>query len=597
MIAIGLLFVQELDRMLSVPTARWVDGKWVTEDGVIWPSAPDRCPRRIGLFPTSLVTAGSDTAQTLLNRRYACVVLDEAHRARRQRARGQEGDPNVLLGFMLEIAARSETVLLGTATPIQVDRMELYDLMRILQRGCERVLGGIGSNWLHDPRGAMDLVAGVTEPPASLAALWAWIRDPLIPTREDPLATQIRTALDVPDSQTSAPVEALDRLSLPLRRRLEALGGELVRHYNPFIRHVIKRRRRDLRNSDGTPTFRQVPINLHGEHSDDALVMSDSMAAAYEDARAYCQLIARVRPAAGILKTLLLRRIGSSLRAGLLTARKLRDGDERALVAEEEDGTDRQGVADIGEEAMRKLTSAIEKMEAAGDADPKLESALRYLRREGWAQRGCILFSQYLDTVTWLADHLAQAFPAETIAVYGGQGNSFLIEEGKRRGASREDIQAKVRNRSLRLLVATDAASEGLNFQRLETLINVDLPWNPARLEQRKGRIDRLGQLAANIEILNLRYRGSVEDQVHQTLSSRLAQIRDIFGTIPDTLEDVWVATALGEVEEARRRIEEVPPRHPFDLRYAQDLPETAWERCEQVLDQYDIQRLLRESW
>jgi superfamily II DNA/RNA helicase len=161
-------------------------------------------------------------------------------------------------------------------------------------------------------------------------------------------------------------------------------------------------------------------------------------------------------------------------------------------------------------------------MEAAGDADPKLESALRYLRRERWAQRGCILFSQYLDTVTWLAEHLAQAFPAETIGVYGGQGNSFLIEEGKRRGASREEIQAKVRNRSLRLLAATDAASEGLNFQRLETLINVDLPWNPARLEQRKGRIDRLGQLAANIEILNLRYRGSVEDQVHQTLSSRL---------------------------------------------------------------------------
>ena len=187
------------------------------------------------------------------------------------------------------------------------------------------------------------------------------------------------------EGQTSAPVEALDRLSPHLRRRLDALGGDLVRRYNPFIRHVIKRRRRDLQNPDGTPVFREVPINLHGEHSDDALVMSDSMAAAYEDARAYCQLIAKICPAAGILKTLLLRRIGSSLRAGLLTARKLRDGDERALVVEEEDGTDRQGVADIGEEAIRKLISAIEKMEAAGDADPKLESdlALSSARRLG----------------------------------------------------------------------------------------------------------------------------------------------------------------------------------------------------------------------
>ena len=81
-------------------------------------------------------------------------------------------------------------------------------------------------------------------------------------------------------------------------------------------------------------------------------------------------------------------------------------------------------------------------------------------------------------------------------------------------------------------MVAADAESEGLNLHRLETLINIDLPWNPARLEQRKGRIDRIGQLAARIDVLNLRYRGSVEDEVHHTLSLRLEQIRAIFGTI-----------------------------------------------------------------
>jgi hypothetical protein len=91
-------------------------------------------------------------------------------------------------------------------------------------------------------------------------------------------------------------------------------------------------------------------------------------------------------------------------------------------------------------------------------------------------------------------------------------------------------------------------------------------------------------------------YRRSVEDEVHSALSSRLQQIRSVFGTIPDTLEGVWVATALGEVEEARRRISEVP-RHPFDLRYAQDLPETAWERCVEVLDHYDVLRAMKQPW
>jgi superfamily II DNA or RNA helicase len=592
-----LQWQEELLRMLAVPSARWVDNRWMTEDGVVWPSPPTACPRRIGLFPTSLVTAESETAQALLNRHYACVVLDEAHRARRSRPRGQEGDPNNLLCFMLEIAGRAESILLGTATPIQIDRMELYDLMGILHRGCERILGGIGSNWRHDPREAMDLVSGRTEPPTSITQLWAWLRDPLIPKGEHSLATQVRAQLGVPDSQTAAPVEALDHLGAPLRRRLEALGGDLVRHHNPFVRHVIKRRRRDLKNPDGTPVFREVPLRLHGEAGDDALAMSDNMAAAYEEARAYCHLIAKVRPGAGILRTLLLRRIGSSLRAGLLTARKLRDGEEAALVGEEDEGLNREVVADVGGEALAKLDSAIAKMEAAGDDDPKFRVVLNYLRHDAWADRGCILFSQYLDTVLWLAGHLAQAFPEAPVGIYGGQGNSYLLEGDQRRGAAREDIQARVKDRSLRILVATDAASEGLNLQRLETLINVDLPWNPARLEQRKGRIDRIGQLAAAIDILNLRYRGSVEDEVHSALSSRLQQIRSIFGTIPDTLEDVWVATALGEVEEARRRISEVPSRHPFDLRYAQDLPETAWERCAQVLDHYDVLRVMKQPW
>ena len=145
-------------------------------------------------------------------------------------------------------------------------------------------------------------------------------------------------------------------------------------------------------------------------------------------------------------------------------------------MAEEDESAARESGTDRDREALQKLKSAIEKMEAAGDADPKLEIALRYLRREGWVERGCILFSQYLDTVLWLAERLAQAFPSRSVGIYGGQGNSYLIDGDRRRGAAREEIQKRVRDRSLSLLVAPDAASEGLNLQRLETLINVDLP-------------------------------------------------------------------------------------------------------------------------
>jgi hypothetical protein len=225
----------------------------------------------------------------------------------------------------------------------------------------------------------------------------------------------------VPDNQTSAPVGALDRLGLALRRRLEARGGDLIRYHNPFVRHVIKRRRRDFegrgRHAGFPGSAGQFTRGGRGGRARDV--------GCYGDARAYCQRIARVRPGAGILKTLLLRRIGSSLRAGLLTARKLRDGDEQRLLAEEDEGAPSLSGSAVDRDALEVLKSAIEKMEAAGDADPKLDRALRYLRQEGWAARGCILFSQYLDTVLWLANQLGQAFPTYTIGIYGGQGIRF----------------------------------------------------------------------------------------------------------------------------------------------------------------------------
>ena len=191
---------------------------------------------------------------------------------------------------------------------------------------------------------------------------------------------------------------------------------------------------------------------------------------------------------------------------------------------------------------------------------------------------------------------LGAGFPRGAVAIYGGQGNSFLLEGDRRRGAAREEIQAHVRDRSLRMLVATDAASEGLNLQRLETLVNVDLPWNPARLEQRKGRIDRIGQLAAAIDILNLRYRSSVEDQVHSALSSRLQQIRSIFGTIPTRSKmSGWRPRSARSRKRGAVSARFPPPSVRPALRSGSS--RKAWERCAEVLDRQDVLRVMKQPW
>jgi superfamily II DNA or RNA helicase len=148
----------------------------------------------------------------------------------------------------------------------------------------------------------------------------------------------------------------------------------------------------------------------------------------------------------------------------------------------------------------------------------------------------------------------------------------------------------------LRLLVGTDAASEGLNLQEIGTLINLDLPWNPTRLEQRKGRIQRIGQVREEVFVYNMRYRDSVEDRVHKLLSGRLQGIRDLFGQIPDTLEDVWVLTALRDEERALEIIDAVPERHPYELRNDRIQP-IDWESCSLVLDSHDQLDVLMRGW
>jgi len=127
-------------------------------------------------------------------------------------------------------------------------------------------------------------------------------------------------------------------------------------------------------------------------------------------------------------------------------------------------------------------------------------------------------------------------------------------------------------------------------------LINLDLPWNPTRLEQRKGRIQRIGQLNDTVYVYNMRYLGSVEDRVHQLLSARLADIHTMFGQVPDVLEDVWIDVALGKVEHAKKLIAAVPTKHPFDLRY-QRIEKTDWESCERVLSAEDRRTQLVRSW
>ena len=164
----------------------------------------------------------------------------------------------------------------------------------------------------------------------------------------------------------------------------------------------------------------------------------------------------------------------------------------------------------------------------------------------------------------------------------------------------REEIKAAVKKQQLRVVVATDAASEGLNLQTLGTLINVDLPWNPSRLEQRLGRIKRSGQIRTTVDMLNLVYHDTQDEKIYKVISRRMKDRYDIFGGRPDSIEDDWIETEekLDEMMETCIHLRQ-QARAVFELRYQKtiDPDRDRWELCSRVLSRRDIVERLSKPW
>ena len=630
----------ELMELLLLPSARWNGKAWVDENDLEYPSdgakSLGKCPRRIGLVSQGLVVRGlSEAVNQLLSRRYTCVIVDEAHRARRRKVPKVDADadevneraePNKLMAFLREIGPRTKSMLLATATPVQLHPVEAWDLLHILSHGNEGVLGG----WTHTspwfrPSVCLDIATGdAVVPTADVREGWQYVRDPLPSRVEDPAFDRIRRSLDASDTRWQFTPESLDQLS-PAIRRVQLQNGLLPEYganFNPLLRCIVRRTRAYLEATinpaNGGYFLPKVTVKLFGEDNEGALVLGSYLRDAYQEAEEFSRLLQQRVRGAGFFKTLLLRRMGSSMEAGRRTVAKLLGDEPDIPDDEDEDDVDEdvpaqlgrppQGVSDFKDFTAPEITAlrrCLSLLKQGGNNDPKLEALIGYLRgthpgvSQRWLDRGCILFSQYYDTVRWIGDEMAKRaeFAGMDIGLYAGSNRSGFWRGGRFQRCDRNVLKDRVRAGDLTLLLGTDAASEGLNLQRLGTLINIDLPWNPTRLEQRKGRIQRIGQARNEIWIANLRYRDSVEDRVHQVLADRLEAIHGLFGQIPDTLEDVWVQVALNDQAAANQLIDRTTAtRNPFDAKYSK-VEDADWETCASVLNGLSVKEMLSQGW
>lgn len=480
------------------------------------------------------------------------VVLDEAHHARTKGAGTlQAKGPNRLLQLMRSLKRRTGGLILLTATPLQVHATELWDLLDLL---------GLPDAWT--PNAFVRFFSEVAKEPVTndsldwLSALFranesqygeisrseAEKRTGLSSLKTRKILQALRDPVSIPRRQLSSEERgaalAIIKRSTPVSALVSRHTRELLRRYfkagklsTPVATRQVEDRFIALSSEEGD-LYRQVETYI-----------SETYNAAAPDAR----------NSVGFVMTIYRRRLASSFHALRQTMEKRKGGVSGLLTAVDEASMD-EDVADqveageeidietVSEDERRALAfEEISTIETIVDeierlpADTKaveLSRVLNELKGSGYPQ--VMVFTQFTDTMDYLRDQLVAV--GNSVMCFSGRGGEVRNTDGTWRLISRDDAKRRFKEGLAEVLVCTDAAAEGLNFQFCGALVNYDMPWNPMRVEQRIGRIDRLGQRFADIRIVNLHYEDTVEADVYRALRERISIFEKVVGGLQPIL-------------------------------------------------------------
>ena len=148
-----------------------------------------------------------------------------------------------------------------------------------------------------------------------------------------------------------------------------------------------------------------------------------------------------------------------------------------------------------------------------------------------------LVFSRYTDTIDALLQEFARRKEDSkyVYGIYTGK-QSVIVKNGQKEACDKNTIKSELFAGRLKIVFCSDAASEGLNLQAARVLINVDVPWTPSRLEQRIGRIARLGQTAKEVDVYNVWYPNSIEARMYHRIQRRLEETNLAIGEFPEVV-------------------------------------------------------------
>lgn len=336
--------------------------------------------------------------------------------------------------------------------------------------------------------------------------------------------------------------------------------------------YVIRTEKRKAIDADGKPLFKprrtqMAPVAWESRHHLQQLLYEAVTDYVREG---YNQALREKKRHIGFLMILMQRLVVSSTRAIRTTLERrlaaLKEGEQQAnlRLAELENGTEGSESPDdemaelydmdgqeLLDELLKSHVSALQsegshvetlldaavRCEQAGP-DAKAEALIEWIyelqAEENEPDLKVLIFTEFVPTQQMLKEFLE----ARGISVVTLNGSMDMEERKQAQDAFRK---------SHRVLVSTDAGGEGLNLQFAHVIINYDIPWNPMRLEQRIGRVDRIGQ-HKKVRAINFVFEDSVEFRVREVLEQKLSVIFDEFGI--DKTGDVLDSAQAGELFE-----------------------------------------------
>ena len=322
---------------------------------------------------------------------------------------------------------------------------------------------------------------------------------------------------------------------------------------------VIRTEKRAAINAEGQPLFRPRLTRLHAVAWQARHAAQQQLYEAVTDyvRHGYNQALAAKQRHVGFLMILMQRLVTSStaaIRATLEKRQAVLDTPQPqarlfdTLSPDEWADLDGEAQVDLALQAnglelekseVETLLALARSTEAAG-TDAKAESLLELIyklqQEEGDPALKVLVFTEFVPTQAMLAEYLeSRGFAVATLN--GGM-----------------DMDARTRTlqtfaQDARVLISTDAGGEGLNLQFCHVIVNFDMPWNPMRIEQRIGRVDRIGQKHV-VRALNFALEDTVEHRVRQVLEEKLAVIAEEFGVdkAADVMDSAEVEPVFDEL-------------------------------------------------